>query len=341
MNTIKRDWVDFRAVKNTVSMEMALARYGIALHRIDRCYLRGRCPLPSHTSKTSRQSFIVNTDKNAWACHSDSCAAERGGRVGGNVLDFVASMENCSIREAALRLQGWFSIPNDSGWRPRGGGTSRRRSVAIGTGPGQPVSANNTEKNPPLSFMLREIDVRHPYLAQRRVNPENAEYFGIGFFAGRGYMQGRVVIPIHDEGGQLVAYAGRALGTAEPKYRFPPRFRKSLVLFNLHRAVRHGATVIVVEGFFDCLTVHQAGLPCVVALMGRSLSEHQERLLLQHFREVILLLDGDKAGRTAGTTIAARLCSKISTRLLEIPADSQPDQLGADQIRCLCIPGYF
>ena len=75
--------------------------------------------------------------------------------------------------------------------------------------------------------------------------------------------------------------------------------------------------------------------------MGCALSQHHERLLQQHFQKVILLLDGDRAGRAAGIAIAARLCSKISTRLVEIPSDTQPDQLGADQIRCLCIPGYY
>jgi hypothetical protein len=65
------------------------------------------CP---RTSKSSRQSFIVNIQKNASACHSDSCVAARGGRVGGNVLDFVSAMENCSIREAALKLQGCFIV---------------------------------------------------------------------------------------------------------------------------------------------------------------------------------------------------------------------------------------
>ena len=149
------------------------------------------------------------------------------------------------------------------------------------------------------------------------------------------------MIPIHSEDGWLVAYAGRSFESTEPRYRFPPRFRKSLVLFNLHRAAPHGKSVVVVEGFFDCLTVHQAGLPCVVALMGCSLSQQQERLLQNHFEEVVLMLDGDKAGRTAGAAMAARLCSKISTRLVQIPAGTQPDQLGADQIRCLCIPGYF
>ena len=99
--------------------------------------------------------------------------------------------------------------------------------------------------------------------------------------------------------------------------------------------------MVVVEGFFDAVNVHQAGLPCVVALMGCSLSQRQEQFLEEHFREVVLLMDGDKAGRTAGTVIAGRLVTKVSTRIVEIPTGRQPDQLGADQIRCLCIPGYF
>lgn len=340
---MKQTWVNYRTVKNAVSIEMSLARYGIMLRRVDRCYLRGRCPLPNHPSNGSRLSFIVNTEKNAWACHSSSCIAGRGGRIGGNVLDFVASMESCSIREAALHLQDWFNIASDS-IQPRrniDGSAQLPTSAAVRTELDRPISSTSADQNFPLSFRLRNIDVHHPYLTERRISTETAEYFGVGFFAERGYMQGRIAIPIHDEEGRLVAYAGRSLDTTEPRYRFPPRFRKSLVLFNLHRAILHGKSVVVVEGFFDCLTVHQAGLPCVVALMGCSLSPHQERLLLDHFEEVVLLLDGDKAGRAAGVAIAARLCCKISTRLVEIPASGQPDQLGTDQIRCLCIPGYF
>ena len=64
----------------------------------------------AHTSKSSDQSFIVNTEKNAWACHSDSFKASRGGRGGGNVLDFVAALERCSVRDAALKLQDWFAV---------------------------------------------------------------------------------------------------------------------------------------------------------------------------------------------------------------------------------------
>ncbi len=322
-----RTWVNYRAVKEAVSMEMALANYGIQLHRLDDTYLRGRCPLPTHTSKGSRESFIVNTRKNAWACHSASCVTARGGRLGGNVLDFVAAMEGCALREAALKLQDGHLVtaiapePVTNQHEPDGD--------ASGTG------------NVPLPFALRRIDFSHPYLTERGVKPEGARHFGLGYNRGKGSMAGRIVIPIHDENGLLVAYAGRSIDQTEPRYRFPARFRKSLVLFNLHRATATGKSVIVVEGFFDCLRVHEAGLPGVVALMGCSLSIRQEDLLCGRFQEVTLFLDGDSAGRTAAAAIAQRLVSKVSTRLIEAPARSQPDQLGTDQIRCLYIPGYF
>ena len=327
---MSRLWIDFRAVKASVSMEMALAQYGVMVRRLDRCCLRGRCPLPTHASKSSAQSFIVNTERNVWACHSRSCVTARGGRLGGNVLDFVASMENCSLRAAALRLQDCFGMNS----------SLASSGAPVDTG-AEPDVSRNGDSNRPLPFTLTGIDSRHRYLAERGISPETAQHFGIGLFPGKGSLAGRIVIPIHNEDGILVAYAGRGLGRAEPKYRFPTRFRKSLVLFNLHRAVQHGKRVVIVEGFFDCFKVYQAGVPCVVALMGCSLSCRQTDLLEQHFEEAVLLLDGDKAGRAASATIAAQLVPKLSTRVVQVPEGSQPDQMGPDQIRCLCIPGYF
>ena len=254
------------------------------------------------------------------------------------MLDLIAAMENCSIREAALRLQEWFIISTE----PKVGKPLHRQHIS----PSTEISCGKDrligeDSNEPLPFALKGIDYSHPYLGKRGITEATANHFGIGFFPGKGCMQDRIVIPIHNEEGVLVAYAGRTLGKSGAKYKFPGLFRKSLVLFNLHRAVMHGKTVIVVEGFFDCFKVHQAGLPCVVALMGSSLSRYQEMLLQRHFPEVVLLLDGDKAGRIAGLGIASRLVSTLSTRIVEVPEGSQPDQLGADQIRCLCIPGYF
>ena len=81
-------------------IEQVLAVYRLQLQQVRRNYLRGRCPLPTHHSARSQQSFGVDTAKNVWACHSVSCCQARGGRVGGTVLDLVAYLEGCSITAA-------------------------------------------------------------------------------------------------------------------------------------------------------------------------------------------------------------------------------------------------
>ena len=99
-------WVDFRQLRQSLDIEQVLTSYHVSLERVGLDQLRGPCPLPTHSSEWSRESFSVDTAKNVWACHSASCCEARQGRVGGNVLDLVACLERCSIRQAALRLQG-------------------------------------------------------------------------------------------------------------------------------------------------------------------------------------------------------------------------------------------
>jgi DNA primase len=311
-------WIDFRAIRQNVTMESALHHYGVQLRRTDPNTLRGKCPLPSHSSK-SFYSFIVDTGKNLWACHSDSCAAARDGRRGGNVLDFVTTMEKCSLREAALKVAGWFGVP------------------AAGP-PSQPrtVSKEEQQPNPPLRFRLQGIDPTHPYLANRGIAAETAAAFGIGFYSQPGTMTGRLVIPVHNPEGKLVAYAGRAIDNSEPKYRFPKGFKKSLELFNLHRvSAMPRRNVIVVEGFFDCITLYQAGFQNVVALMGSTLTEPQEKLLVHHFDAATLMLDGDKPGQKATERIAAQLAGKIDMKVMHVPDGKQPDQMSPAELRGL------
>ncbi len=112
------------------------------------------------------------------------------------------------------------------------------------------------------------------------------------------------MIPIHNAEGELVAYAGRSIDGSEPRYKFPAGFHKSLELFNLHR-VKGELSVVLVEGFFDCMKVTQAGFPCV-ALMGSTMSKAQEELLAENFGHVVVMLDGDEAGREAAQEIAER-----------------------------------
>jgi len=144
------------------------------------------------------------------------------------------------------------------------------------------------------------------------------------------------VIPIHDEHGALIAYVGRTIDGQDPKYRFPAGFRKSLALFNLHRVLQTGArTVIVVEGFFDMFAVHQAGYPAVVALMGSTLSRPQADLLTTHFDRVLLMLDGDDAGRHGAAAIASTLAERIEVISIPLDEGTQPDQLAPAAIQHL------
>jgi len=313
---------DFKSLKQRIPIDHVLARYGVKLRRVGPHTLYGRCPLPTHTSRQSRESFSVNLSLQVWSCHSASCIAARGGRIGGHVIDLVAIMEQCGLREAGLRLQDWFSV------HPSHPAPVRALTLA-------PSAA---EPNRPLGFALRRIDTRHPYLAQRGISSATASLFGVGMYHGAGFLAGRCVIPIRDEKSQLIAYAGRAVNGEEPKYRFPAGFSKSQVLFNLDRAMATGRrNVIVVEGFFDALKVHQAGHP-VMALMGASFSQRQSELLLSHFVSVTLMLDGDETGRRATEVIAQLLSSKVAVNKVELPSRVQPDQLSSAEINLLLNP---
>jgi len=211
-----RGWVDFGAVKQTVSLEAVLRHYQVPGLRKRGHQLVGRCPI--HRGQRD-DSFRASLSKNAFHCFA--CQA------GGNVLDFVAAMEKCSIRQAALWLQGWFSVGAPGEGSPL---DSARRSLRKGE-----LVREKERRNPPLPFVLTGVDHSHPYLVERGIDPATAVEFGVGFYAGSGLLSGRVVIPIANARGQTVAYAGRALDDSLPKYKLPAGFRKAWELFNLHR----------------------------------------------------------------------------------------------------------
>jgi DNA primase len=316
---MENNWVDFKTIKQRVSVQMVLDQYHIDWLRKNGDELRGRCPI--HKGE-GQSTFHVSLTKNAFQCFS--CKAR------GNVLDLVAALERCSIREAAVKLQDWFAVspPAAAGTQPGGAPKSEAVPAAIGERP---------TDNKPLTFRLKGIDPAHPYLQSRGISKETTEQFGLGFFPGRGTMHGRIVIPIHNEGGELIAYAGRSVDDEEPKYKLPAGFHKASVLYNLHRSLeRDGqkvATVVLVEGFFDCIRVHEAGYPCV-AMMGSSLSDLQEALLCQHFTGVVILLDGDSAGQKGTDECLLRLGRKLWVKV-SVAEGKQPDTLSVAEIRAL------
>ena len=313
---METNWVDFKAIKEAVTIGQLLDRYGVKLKRSGK-ELRDRCPI--HQGDGT-DTFHANTEKYAFHCFS--CQSK------GNVLDFVAAMEKCSVRSAALKIQGWYEID----------GTATTMQAVDERQPQSPPAKEEVggrgEPNRPLGFRLQGIDYTHPYLAKRDIDPETAEYFGIGFYSGKGSMSGRIVIPIENDKGELIAYAGRSIDGSEPKYKLPSGFKKGQVLYNLARALEEDSVgaVVLVEGFFDCMRVVQAEHVCV-SLMGCSLSEQQEAQLVERFRHVAVMLDGDEAGRRAAVEIAARLAPKVWVRVVEVPEGKQPDQLAIGEIR--------
>ena len=309
------DWVSFAEIKSQVKLEEVLRAYGVGwLRPSGPQQYRGPCPI--HQGQGT-EAFHANLARGVFHCFA--CGA------GGNVLDFVAEMEGCSVREAALRLQGSY-----------GHGNCSARASESGAG-GRKLVTKKREVNPPLGFSL-DVDSTHPYLARRGLDPITAGQFGVGYYGKRGLMSGRIAIPIHDDQGRLVAYCGRAADGAAPRYRFPAGFQKAQVLFNYYRARATGDhRVIVVEGFFDCTRVHQAGFPCVVALMGACLSPAQKDLLAHRFSSVVLLLDGDQTGRTATAQIARDLAPACPVTEVLLPPDVQPDQMAIADIRQVLI----
>jgi DNA primase len=313
------EWVDFKCIQGKVSMETLLSHYDIRLRRVSADEFRGKCPLPTHSSTSSNDSFSVSFTRNAWSCRSASCIAARSGRLGGNVFHFVAEMERCSVREAALHLERSLTENQHPRALPRNE---------------EPVP--DTPENRPLSFTLRNIDHRHPYVLSRGLSEHTVVYFGVGYYNGSGFLRGRVVIPIHNEHGELVAYSGRAIDQTKPKYRLPAGFRKSHLLFNLHRAIGSGErTLILVEGFFDTFKIHQAGHHNVAALMGSSLSSRQADLIGTYFDQVILMLDADAAGQAATAAAATALSSVLAVQIVELASGTQPDQLAREEINHL------
>src|SRR5713101_4418725 len=178
------DWVSFDEIKKTVTLQMAIGRYGIPLRRVNADSLRGKCPLPTHGSEKSKESFTATLTKGvggAWACQSQSCIKSRG-RVGGNVLDFVAAMEQCSVRDAAIKLQMWFLVP--AAGESRGPvGKEPHAEISAGKEPepnlvsGKNNGAGESETNKPLTFTLQNVDHAHAYLNERELTEETARTF--------------------------------------------------------------------------------------------------------------------------------------------------------------------
>ena len=334
----KSAFVDFKAVKAAITMEQVLTHYGI-LDKFKRGTdsLNGPCPIHKGSNPTQ---FRISLSKNIWNCFSEC-------KHGGNVLDFIAEMEKVSIHAAALKAIEWFNLNLEAM-----SAETKDESAEAAAPTAKPAPRTTTrtatssppEKstpNAPLKFRLDKLERQHPYLTERGLSEETIIDFGIGYCS-KGTMEGRIAIPIHNAKGEVMAYAGRFPG--EPpdedttKYKLPLGFRKMQELFNIDRAFKEPTDkpLLIVEGFFDCMKIHDHGYKKVVALMGSSMSPTQEELIRQHTNSqshVIVMLDENEAGIIGREDIACRLSKLCFVRVHQFPRpDMEPEHLTDDEL---------
>src|SRR5438128_8456338 len=194
-------WIDFKVLKETLDFAAVLRHYGVEIKAKGNQH-HGYCPLPNHNGKKHSPSFSANLEKGIFQCFG--CGAH------GNVLDFAILMEGGSpdnasdIRKTALGLQKSFNVP-----QPDRQELAKRKAAQ----PAQETPQPKPEEpqllvNAPLDFELKTLDFAHPYLRVRGFTDETIRNFGLGYCS-KGYLTGRIAIPLHDEQGHLIGYAGR------------------------------------------------------------------------------------------------------------------------------------
>jgi DNA primase len=313
----------------------------------------GLCPF--HGEKTP--SFNVSREKGTYYCF--------GCKRGGDVIDFVMELERVGFAEAVERLAERFGVrlpPASPEARRRKDENDQLLEVMEAA---QVVFTRQVGEDGPRGF-----------LEHRGVTPGLATEFGLGYAKGEWralydelrrrfpertliaaglVVQGeagrvwdrfrdRLTIPIRLARGRLVAFGGRALGEETPKYLNSPEttlFSKSHVLFALDRASRafaQAGNAIVVEGYFDCIAMHDNGFVETVATLGTALSEHHAKELVRRVPKVVVCFDGDAAGRQAAVgAVRTLLSAALDVSVLLLPQGQDPDDVvrheGAEAFR--------
>lgn len=214
---------------------------------------------------------------------------------------------------------------------------------------------------------LREATSANPardYLAQRAVETDIADRFGLGFAPrdglrahlatlgfddGRQFesgllvkrqdsdelrprFRGRLMFPIYDTSGRVAGFGGRVIGAGEPKYLNSPEtiaFSKGKMLYGLNwarNAIRKADRVLLVEGYFDLVRLVVAGVEEVIAPLGTALTTDQASLISRHSKNAFLVYDSDKAGLKATFRAADELLRHgVSVRVVTLPPGEDPD----------------
>ena len=336
-------------IRARVSLVSVIAR-GVRLTRKGREH-SGLCPF--HNEKSP--SFTVNEDKGFYHCFG--CGAH------GDVISFEMQVHHLSFVEAVERLAGeaGLEVPKQTvEERERAQRAASlydvmeaacvfferelRRAVgqtALGYLRGRGVDDQaigcfrlgySPDSRSALLQVLKAAGIPEPLAVEAGllISPEGG---GEPFDRFRG----RVMFPITDRRGRVIAFGGRILGDGQPKYLNSPDtplFHKGRVLYGLAQAREPAAsagTVIVCEGYMDVIALNRAGFANAVAPLGTALTEDQIGLLWRMAAEPIICLDGDAAGQRAAAKAAERALPLLepgrSLRFAAIPPPEDPDSL--------------
>jgi len=309
-------YIDFAYVKAHADFAAVLEYYHIEAQGSGS---ERRCRCPFHDDE--KPSLTVNLEKKVYNCHAASCGES------GNILDFVAAIEECDLRAAAAQLAEvcGIAVANPNAGRSANGKSKKQGRTKKPKAPSKtPKDERADPVNPPLTFSLK-LDPKHEYGSTRGLSPAVISQLEMGY-ASRGSMSGRWCAPLHNAAGELVAYIGRYAADPVPddveKYRLPKGFHKELVLYNLHRVAGHTEIVALVEGIFDVARLHALAMP-VVGLLGTSVSDAQIALLkAAGITQVISLLDA--GSEKAERKLVHRLSGDFFVRRAVLPDGEDP-----------------
>lgn len=190
------------------------------------------------------------------------------------------------------------------------------------------------------TFKLGYIDRQFPltsYLTKKGYSESMIESINLGKITSEGLQDifvNRVLFPIADENGQIVAYTARALGNSQPKYinsATTDIYQKSKILYNYHIAknpLYKKDTLVICEGVMDVIAFYKAGHQKVVATLGTALSDYQIQLIKKLNCPIVLAYDGDKAGLKAAYTIGKSLkAHQINVSIYNNNSSKDPDEI--------------
>lgn len=257
---------------------------------------------------------------------------------GGDLFKFVQKMEGCDFREALKKLAGWYGLSDTDDWQPVKYPPVRREQPTKPVELINPIYVDNLLRNHQMVLGLLE-----EYVPDNEILRDTYKTFEVGVassFLPYDYNDfcNRLIFPIRNERGDLVAFAGRyqgdTKGTNIRKYVNSPDspiYHKSKILYGLFQAqeaIKQHKFVYITEGYKDVLAMHAAGFRNTIAICGTALTEDHVELLGRYTRYAIVMLDGDEAGQTNGLKSARLLASKgFSVGRIILEPKHDPDSL--------------